>query len=116
MTVLIECANADRQFLSQGRESGLTTTLSLFLEDGEVCWTVHFVDGRITRFESEDDGEFAIRGKKEWWQAVFDNRIDPFLATQQGKLRLSRGELWKLSQWFKPFQRAFQLWQRIPIR
>jgi hypothetical protein len=47
---------------------------------------------------------------------VFRGRLDPFLATQQGKLKLERGEMWQLSKWFKPFQRAFALWQTIPIQ
>ncbi|MGH7775029.1 MAG: class II aldolase/adducin family protein [Candidatus Binatia bacterium] len=116
VTALIESANSDPQFQSQGSEAGLTTTLTLNLEDSDTPWTVYFENGRITRLEDGAEGEFIISGKREWWEAIFQRRIDPFLATQQGKLKLKRGELWKLSQWFKPFQRAFTLWQTIPIR
>ena len=63
-----------------------------------------------------DGGEFMISGKAEWWNAVFSNRIDAFLATQQGKLKLTRGELAQLSRWYKPFQRAFAIWQTIPVQ
>jgi hypothetical protein len=56
-----------------------------------------------------------ISGEQQWWSAVFRARIDPFLATQQGKLKLERGELAQLSRWYKPFQRAFSIWQTIPI-
>ncbi len=115
MTALIESANADPQFQSQGSEAGLTTTLTLHL-DTHTPWTIHFVQGKITRLEAGTEGEFVISGKREWWEAIFQRRIDPFLAMQQGKLKLKRGELWKLSRWFKPFQRAFTLWQTIPIR
>ncbi len=115
MTALIESANSDPQFQSQGSDAGLTTTLTLHSEDTEP-WTVHFVQGTITRFETGAEGEFVISGKRKWWEAIFRRRIDPFLAMQQGKLTLKRGELWKLSQWFKPFQRAFTLWQTIPIK
>ena len=113
---LVESANGDLQFQSQGRESGLTTSLTLHLEDADTPWTVYFHEGRITRWEPGEEGEFVIGGKREWWEAIFQRRIDPFLATQQGKLRLKRGELWQLSRWFKPFQRAFTLWQNIPVK
>lgn len=113
---LIDSANGDSEFQSQGSAAGLTTTLTLYLEDTDTPWTVYFEEGKITRLEAAVKGEFVISGRREWWEAIFQKRIDPFLATQQGKLKLKRGELWKLSQWFKPFQRAFALWQTIPIK
>ncbi len=116
MEALVESANSDPTYRQQGKEGSLTTTLTLRLEETKTSWTVYFDNGTITRLDSADDGEFAISGKREWWEAVFRGRIDPFLATQQGKLKLERGELWKLSKWFKPFQRAFALWQTIPIQ
>jgi putative sterol carrier protein len=115
MEALVESANSDPTYRQQGKEGSLTTTLTLRMEKA-APWTVHFDNGTITRLDGADDGEFAISGKREWWEAVFRGRIDPFLATQQGKLKLERGELWKLSKWFKPFQRAFALWQTIPIQ
>jgi L-fuculose-phosphate aldolase len=116
MAALVDKANNDSQFQSQANETNLTTALTLYLEETDTPWTVHFEGGRITRLESGESGEFLISGKREWWEAIFQERIDPFLATQQGKLKLKRGELWKLSQWFKPFRRAFTLWQTIPIK
>jgi L-fuculose-phosphate aldolase len=116
MEALIESANADPEYKRQGEEGNLTTTLTLRMEGAPTPWTVHFDNGAITRLDAGGDGEFAISGKREWWEAVFGGRLDPFLATQQGKLTLERGELWKLSKWFKPFQRCFALWQTIPIR
>lgn len=116
MEALIERANGDADFRREGKADALTTTLTLRLEDGDAPWTVRFDEGRITRLERGDAGEFLISGKREWWEAVFKGRLDPFLATQQGKLKLERGELWKLSKWFKPFQRAFALWQTIAVK
>jgi hypothetical protein len=116
MDALVRIANEDPQFRSQATELALTTTMSLHLEGNDSRWTIRFVEGELVGMESGGEGEFVISGKREWWAAVFQGRIDPFLATQQGKLRLLRGELWKLSGWFKPFQRAFTLWQAIPIR
>lgn len=116
MVAMTDEANSDPEFQDLGRDVGLTTSLTLLSEDSDSCWTFHFDQGKITRLEAGGEGEFVISGKREWWEEIFNNRLDPFLATQQGKLRLARGELWKLSRWFKPFRRGFTLWQAIPIR
>ena len=116
MTALVESANHDSQFRDQGSETGLSTSLTLHLEESDLSWTVKFLAGEIIALDQKTNGEFIISGKHQWWKAVFTNRIDPFLATQQGKLKLERGELAKLSQWYKPFQRAFSIWQTIPIQ
>jgi putative sterol carrier protein len=116
MGALVDTANNDSQFRSHGRETSLSTSLTLRLEESDTAWTVKFVGGEITALEQKIDGEFLISGKEEWWKAVFNHRIDPFLATQQGKLQLRRGELAQLSRWYKPFQRAFSLWQTIPVQ
>lgn len=116
VAALAEGANRDPEFQRLARESSLTTSLTMRVEEDKSGWTFYFVDGKITRWEAGEGGEFAFHGRREWWQAIFQNRLDPFLATQQGKLQLVKGELWKLSQWFKPFQRAFSLWQTIPIQ
>ena len=116
MQALVDAANADEEYRRHAGEGALTTSLTLRMEGDGAPWTVHFNAGAITRLEAADDGEFSIGGRREWWEAVFRGRLDPFLATQQGKLKLERGEMWKLSKWFKPFQRAFALWQTIPIQ
>lgn len=116
MSALVERANHDSQFRSQGQETGLSTSLTLFLEEKNAAWTVRFDSGQITELDSGNDGEFMISGPEEWWSAVFRARIDPFLATQQGKLQLMRGELAQLARWYKPFQRAFSLWQTVLIQ
>ena len=116
MTALVESANSDVDFRKYGGETGLSTSLTLHMEENNSSWTVTFIDGEITELNQEDQGDFVISGQAEWWDAVFQNRIDAFLATQQGKLKLKRGELAQLSRWYKPFQRAFAIWQTIPIR
>jgi L-fuculose-phosphate aldolase len=116
MAALVESANKDADFRKYGGETDLSTSLTLHMEENDSSWTVKFVNGEITDLEQKDAGEFMISGKAEWWSAVFSNRIDAFLATQQGKLKLKRGELANLSHWYKPFQRAFAIWQTIAIR
>jgi putative sterol carrier protein len=116
MQALVDSANQDSQFRADGAATNLTTSLTLLLEEDGKTWTVQFVDGSISELNSGDGGEFLIGGQAEWWRAVFNNRIDAFMATQQGKLKLQRGELAQLSRWYKPFQRAFAIWQTIPIQ
>jgi L-fuculose-phosphate aldolase len=116
MDALVDSANGDKDFRKFGADTALTTSLTLHLEERDVAWTVNFQAGEITELKPQSDGEFLISGKTEWWTAVFSNKIDAFLATQQGKLKLKRGELTELSRWYKPFQRAFALWQSIPIQ
>ncbi|HXG50466.1 MAG TPA: class II aldolase/adducin family protein [candidate division Zixibacteria bacterium] len=115
MEALVATANSDPEFRAEGERTDLTTSLTLRLDDTAAAWTVDFAHGEIRGLRERSDGEFLIGGKAEWWRAVFCGRIDPFLATQQGKLELRRGELARLSRWYKPFQRAFALWRRIPI-
>ena len=116
MQALVDSANHDSQFRAHGADTALTTSLTLHLEETNDAWTVRYLNGEITELVPSAGGEFMISGKAEWWEAVFRARIDPFLATQQGKLKLKRGELARLSRWYKPFQRAFALWQTIPIQ
>ena len=116
MSALVERANHDSQFRSQGEETDLSTSLTLLLEEQDTAWTVRFERGQITQLDSDDHGEFMISGPEEWWSAVFRARIDPFLATQQGKLKLKRGELVQFARWYKPFARAFSLWQTVLIQ
>ena len=116
MQALVDSANQDSQFRAHGADTALTTSLTLHLEDTNDAWTVRYLNGEITALLPSAGGEFMISGNAEWWEAVFRARIDPFLATQQGKLKLKRGELAQLSRWYKPFQRAFALWQTIPIQ
>ncbi len=116
MAALVDHANRDDTFRGFGRETELSTTLTLHLEESDTSWTVSFVAGEITGVDRGANGAFLISGKERWWRAVFSNRIDPFLATQQGKLKLKRGELAQLSRWYKPFQKAFSIWQTIPIQ
>jgi hypothetical protein len=116
MRALVDSANQDSEFRTYGAETALTTSLTLHLEETNNAWTVRYSNGEITELLPGDGGEFMISGKTKWWDAVFRARIDPFLATQQGKLILKRGELAELSRWYKPFQRAFALWQTIPIQ
>jgi len=113
---LIQAANADESFRKEAQAKNLKTSVTLAVEEDKTAFTFHFSAGSITGFRDENGGEFIFSGKRQWWEAIFNGRIDPFLATQQGKLKLLHGEMWQLSQWFKPFERMFQIWQRVPVK
>jgi L-fuculose-phosphate aldolase len=115
MQALVDAANRDSEFRAEGAATTLTTSLTLQQEETNNAWTVRYSNGEITELLPGDGGAFMISGKTEWWDAVFRGLLDPFLATQQGKLLLKRGELAALARWYKPFQRAFALWRTIPI-
>jgi L-fuculose-phosphate aldolase len=112
---MVELANADREFREQGKQGGLSTTLTLAVDGDGARWTVRFHEGEISEFRAGGEGEFVIAANRDCWREVFQGRLDPFLATQQGKLKLVRGDMWKLSRWFKPFSRAFRLWQALGV-
>jgi len=116
ISAMVAKVNKDATFQREAKEKQLTTSLTMHVQDESLTWTFYFDRGKIVRMDDENWGEFVIQGKKEWWQAVFQKGYDPFVATQQGKLKLVRGEIWQLSQWFKPFQRGFELWQAIPTK
>jgi hypothetical protein len=48
------------------------------------------------------------------WRAVFNREIDPFVATTQKKMDL-RGDFAKISKWYAPCSRVFELWQKVPV-
>ncbi len=95
----------------------------------DARWTLDWADVRILQVPvgSHPDGFVVIErelARAQIFDRMFEARepfpvralIDPFLAAQQGKLKLKRGELAQLSRWYKAFQRAFLLWQTIPIQ
>lgn len=116
VSAMVDKVNHDTTFQREAKQKHLTTSLTMSMEDEPLEWTFYFDKGKIIKMDDQRRGEFVIRGKKKWWEAVFQKRFDPFLATQQGKLKLVHGEIWQLSQWFKPFQRGFELWQGIPTK
>jgi hypothetical protein len=46
---------------------------------------------------------------------VFSGKLDPFVATTQGRMKL-KGDLGKLSRWYVPFSRLFELFRQVKIQ
>jgi putative sterol carrier protein len=49
------------------------------------------------------------------WEAVFLGKLDPFVATTQGRMQL-KGQLGQLSRWYVPFSRLFELFKQVKIK
>ena len=60
------------------------------------------------------DAEFLITANEAIWRAVFNRQIDPFVATTQKKMSL-RGDYARISKWYAPCSRIFQLWAQVPV-
>ncbi len=63
MQALVDGANRDSEFRSHGAETGLTTSLTLSLDETGEAWTVRFLDGEIADLAQGDGGEFMIAAK-----------------------------------------------------
>jgi len=57
----------------------------------------------------------VISAPTDVWELVFLGKLDPFVATMQGKMKL-KGELGKLSRWYVPFSRLFELFKQVKIK
>lgn len=114
MAAIAELINGDPQARRRGRATRLTTRLGILLDDTEQLYSIHLQDGEVVFIGQEDDAEFLISGPRDAWQLVFGGQVDPFVAVTQRRLKL-RGDLGKLSKWYSPFYRIFELWKRVPI-
>ena len=75
----------------------LTVQLAIKLDGqdtlaSKVVYKFNFEKGRITKLEFDDDAPFVISAPTDVWEAVFHGKLDSFVATMQGKMKL-KGEL-----------------------
>jgi L-fuculose-phosphate aldolase len=111
---LVNLVNKRPEIGELGRKTRFTTSLSFQVVDGEAprSWTFHFTDGHITGWEENADAPYVFSASRETWDLVFRGRLDPFVATVQGVISLTRGELRSLSKWYQPCQKVFEIWQK----
>jgi len=113
---LVELVNNDALIAQKGTELDLTVELALKLqEDQDTAYRLCFEKGRIIRIQPDDRAPFVIAAPERVWRQVFLGRLDPFVATTQGKMKL-QGELGKLSRWYVPFSRLFELFKFVEIQ
>jgi len=113
---IVALANNDEFIAQKGTELDLTVELALKLQgDQGTAYRLCFEKGRIARVLPDDEAPFVISAPERVWRQVFLGRLDPFVATTQGKMKL-KGELGRLSRWYVPFSRLFELFKLVEIQ
>lgn len=111
---IVRLANSDRQLQELGQKTNMTMDLAVKLNETGQVYSFRFQQGRIAGVGQDEDAEFLISAPEEIWRAVFNRQIDPFVATTQKKMEL-RGDFARISKWYAPCSRIFELWQRVPV-
>lgn len=131
--VIVDLVNKDEFIAQKGEELDLTLKLAIKLEGQNQIYPAlstveqpaeagkggvykfNFEKGKITKLEFDDDAPFTISAPVDIWELVFLGKLDPFVAVMQGKMKL-KGELGKLSRWYVPFSRLFELFKQVRIK
>jgi len=111
---IVRLVNADSQLKELGEKTNMTMDLAVKLNETGQIYSFHFERGSIVRVGNDETAEFLISAPENIWRAVFNREIDPFVATTQKKMNL-RGDFARISRWYAPCNRIFQLWQRVPV-
>ena len=111
---IVQLVNSDGQMKSLGEKTQMTMDLAVKLDETGKTYCFSFENGRIAKVGKNDDAEFLITAPASVWRAVFKREIDPFVATTQKKMNL-RGDFAKISKWYAPCSRIFELWTQVPV-
>ena len=111
---IVKLVNEDNQMKELGEKTKMTMDLAVKLNETGQTYSFRFENGRITDVGHDDNAEFLITAPENVWRAVFNREIDPFVATTQKKMNL-RGDFAKISKWYAPCSRLFELWQYVPV-
>lgn len=112
---IVDLVNKDEFIAKKGAELDLTTKLAIKMDGSDKVYKFNFEKGKIIKLEQDEDAPFIISAPINVWEAIFLGRLDPFVATTQGKMKL-KGELGKLSKWYVPFSRLFQIFKEVRIK
>jgi len=111
---IVELVNTDEKIAKLGKELKVTLTMAVKMDDTGEVYRFNFQNGKIIDVKNSLDAEFIISGPEKVWRQIFNHEIDPFVATTQKKLNL-KGDFAKLSRWYAPFSRIFELWNQVPV-
>lgn len=112
---IVDLVNKDEFIAKKGQESDLTLKLAIKLDGQNKIYKFNFEKGRITGLGFDDDAPFVISAPVGIWELIFSGKLDPFVATTQGKMKL-KGDLGKLSRWYVAFSRLFELFKQVRIK
>lgn len=114
MDAIVALVNADATIKDLGASTNMTMELAICLEETGQIYSFQFEQGRIASMGTNEEAEFLITASEKIWRAVFNQEIDPFVATTQKKMDL-RGDFARISKWYAPCSRLFELWQQVPV-
>ncbi len=112
---IVERVNKDEFIQAKGKEQDLTLKLAIKLDGRDAVYKFNFEKGRIIKLDFDEDAPFVISAPAQIWELIFLGKLDPFVATTQGKMKL-KGDLGKLSRWYVPFSRLFELFREVRIK
>ncbi len=111
---IVKLVNEDKQLADLGEKTNMTMDLAVKLNETGQTYSFAFQKGKIAKVGNDENAEFLITAPESVWRAVFNREIDPFVATTQKKMNL-RGDFAKISKWYVPCSRIFELWQKVPV-
>jgi L-fuculose-phosphate aldolase len=111
---IVRLVNADSLMKELGEKTKMTMDLAVKLNETGQTHSFRFENGRIASVGHDENVEFLITAPEAVWRSVFNREIDPFVATTQKKMNL-RGDFAKISRWYAPCSRVFELWQQVPV-
>ena len=111
---IVNIVNKDPQMSILGKKTEMTMELAIKLDSTGKVFSFNFENGKIVDVSNNEKAEFLITASEEIWRAVFTSQIDPFVATTQKKMNL-RGDFARISKWYAPCSRVFELWTGVSI-
>jgi L-fuculose-phosphate aldolase len=111
---IVRLVNSDAQMQELGSKTAMNMDLAVCLQETGDIYSFKFENGRIIKTGKDAQAEFLITANESIWRAVFNREIDPFVATTQKKMNL-RGDFARISKWYAPCSRIFQLWTQVPV-
>ncbi|MCX5681455.1 MAG: SCP2 sterol-binding domain-containing protein, partial [Candidatus Omnitrophica bacterium] len=111
---IVRLVNSDEQLKKLGENTNMTMQLAVKLDETAQSYCFEFEKGRIKNTRNGDNAEFVVSAPEKVWRAVFAREIDPFVATTQKKMIL-KGDFGKISKWYAPCSRLFELWSQVSV-
>ncbi len=111
---IVKLVNADAAMGELGLKTDMTMDLAVKMNETGQVYSFKFEKGRITKVGSDANVEFLISAPEAVWRAVFRREIDPFVATTQKKMDLC-GDFARISKFYAPCNRLFDLWTNVKI-
>lgn len=111
---IVRLVNNDVQLKKLGQGTNMTMQLAVKLDETGQAYCFDFEKGNIKNVSNSDNAEFVVSAPEKIWRAIFAREIDPFVATTQKKMIL-KGDFGKISKWYAPCSRLFELWSQVSV-